>query len=198
MREKCQSPLNLLKVLSSSDWGASRKCLLKLYRALIRSKLDYGCIVYRNASDSLLKKLDPIHNQGLRLSLGAFKSSPVESLYVEAHELPLKERRQELIMKYGLRIKANPTNPAYNCVFDLQYIDKYNAPVRSARRGNTRPKLRAKSLAVDLSELLLKLMRNVVDVDVFLIYLLLIRVPLPKKFMMLLLRSLSSIIIIVI
>ena len=102
------------------------------------------------------------------------------------------------VMKYGLRIKANPTKPAYNCVFDLQYIDKYNARVRSARRGNTRPKLRAKSLAVDLSELLLKLMRNVVDVIVFLIYLLLIRVPLPKNFMMLLLRSLSSIIIIVI
>ena len=169
MREKCQSPLNLLKVLSSSDWGASRKCLLKLYRALIRSKLDYGCIVYRNASDSLLKKLDPIHNQGLRLSLGASKSSPIESLYVEAHELPLKERSQELVMKYGLRIKANPTNPAYNCVFDLQYIDKYNAPVRSARRGNTRPRRRARSLAVDLSELLeeaqidvSKIMRNVV------------------------------------
>ena len=72
-------------------------------------------------------------------------------------------------MKYGLRIKANPTNPAYNCVFDLQYIDKYNAPVRSARRGNTRPRRRARSLAVDLSELLeeaqidvSKIMRNVV------------------------------------
>ena len=154
LREKCQSSLNLLKVLSSSDWGASRKCLLKLYRALIRSKLDYGCIVYRNASDSLLKKLDPVHNLGLRLSLGAFKSSPVESLYVEANELPLKERRQEQVMKYGLRIKGNPSNPAYNSVFDLDFLDKYNAPVRSARRGNSRPRRRARSLAVDLAELL--------------------------------------------
>ena len=154
LREKCQSSLNLLKVLSHSDWGASRKCLLKLYRSLIRSKLDYGCIVYRNASDSLLKMLDPIHNQGLRLSLGAFKSSPVESLYVEANELPLRERRQELVMKYGLRIKGNPSNPAYNSVFNLGLVDKYNAPVRNPRRGNTRPRRRARSLAVDLAELL--------------------------------------------
>ena len=154
LREKCQSSLNLLKVLSHSDWGSSRKCLLKLYRALIRSKLDYGCIVYRNASASLLRLLDPIHNQGLRLSLGAFKSSPVESLYVEANELPLAERRQELVMKYGLRIRGNPSNPAYKSVFDLEFREKYNAPVRNARRGNTRPRRRARSLAVDLAELL--------------------------------------------
>ena len=30
--------------------------------------------------------LDPIHNQGLRLALGAFRTSPVASLYVEADE----------------------------------------------------------------------------------------------------------------
>ena len=113
-----------------------------------------GCIVYRNASDSLLKMLDPIHNQGLRLSLGAFKSSPVESLYVEANELPLRERRQELVMKYGLRIKGNPSNPAYNSVFNLGLLDKYYVPVRNPRRGNTRLRRRARSVAVDLAELL--------------------------------------------
>ena len=100
LRKKCQSPLNLLKVLSHTDWGASKKILLTLYRALIRSKLDYGSIVYRNASETDLKSLDVVHNQGIRLSLGAFKSSPVESMYVEAHELPLRERRLELVMKY--------------------------------------------------------------------------------------------------
>ena len=33
---------------------------------------------------SYLQMLDPIHNQGLRLALGAFRTSPVASLYVEA------------------------------------------------------------------------------------------------------------------
>ena len=88
LKKKCQSSLNIIKVLAHTDWGASTKTLLKLYRSLVRSKLDYGCVVYRNACDTDLKTLDVIHNQGLRLCLGAFKSSPVESLYVEAHELP--------------------------------------------------------------------------------------------------------------
>ena len=95
LKQKCQNSLNIIKILSHTDWGSGKKILLRLYRALVRSKLDYGCIIYRNASEKSLKCLDVIHNQGIRLSLGAFKSSPVESLYVEANELPLSERRIE-------------------------------------------------------------------------------------------------------
>ncbi|GFQ98277.1 uncharacterized protein TNCT_261311 [Trichonephila clavata] len=47
-----------------------------LYRALIRSKLDYGSVIYSSACKSLLKILDPVHHQGLRLCLGAFRTSP--------------------------------------------------------------------------------------------------------------------------
>ena len=72
--------LNLLKVLSHTSWGADGTTLLKLYRSLVRSKLDYGCIIYGSARKSYLQMLDPIHNQGLRLALGAFTTSPVASL----------------------------------------------------------------------------------------------------------------------
>ena len=73
----CQKSLNVLKVLSRTEWGADQATLLKLYRSLVRSKLDYGCIVYGSASKTALAKLDPVHNQGLRLSLGEFRSPPV-------------------------------------------------------------------------------------------------------------------------
>ena len=33
--------------------------------------------------------LDPIHNQGLRLALGAFRNSPAASLFIEADESSL-------------------------------------------------------------------------------------------------------------
>ena len=141
IKKKCQSSLNLLKVLSHTDWGSDTKTLLKLYRALVRSKLDYGSVVFRNAAAEDLKPLDVVHNQGIRLALGAFKSSPVESLYVEANEMPLNERRLELAMKYGLKIKGNPQNPAYNAVFNLHLKEKYDSP----RITN--------SLAVDLDNL---------------------------------------------
>ena len=46
LKSRCTKWLDLIKVLSNTTWGADRKVLLRLYRALIRSKLDYGCIVY--------------------------------------------------------------------------------------------------------------------------------------------------------
>ena len=52
VKAKCLKVLNLLKVLSHTSWGADRTTLLHLYRSLIRSKLDYGSIVY-----GLLEKL---------------------------------------------------------------------------------------------------------------------------------------------
>ena len=53
--------------------GGDRSVLLNLYRSLVRSRLDYGSIVYGSARKSCLKCLDTIHHQGLRLALGAFR-----------------------------------------------------------------------------------------------------------------------------
>ena len=80
LKSKCQKALNIHKVVSHYDWGADRKVLLRLYRALVRSKLDYGSFVYGSARASYIKILDPIHNQGLRICLGAFRTSPMESI----------------------------------------------------------------------------------------------------------------------
>ena len=46
--------MNLLRVVAHTDWGADRKVLLHLYRTIVRSKLDYGSIVYGSARESYL------------------------------------------------------------------------------------------------------------------------------------------------
>ena len=98
LKAKCLKAMNLLKVLSHTNWGADRTVLLQLYRSLIRSKLDYGSIVYGSAIKSYLLMLDTVHHQGLRLALGAFRTSPVESLYVEANEPSLYLRREKPLL----------------------------------------------------------------------------------------------------
>jgi len=55
-----------------TSWGADQQTLLHLYRSLIRSKLDYGSIVYDSARGSYLQMLDPIQNHALHLCLGAY------------------------------------------------------------------------------------------------------------------------------
>ena len=88
--------------------------------------------------------LDPIHNQGLRLALGAFRTSPVASLYVEADEPSLFSRREKLSLQYKIadepsllsqreklslqyviRLAANPSSPAHEVTFPPKYVDLY-------------------------------------------------------------------------
>ena len=120
LKSKCQKSTNLLKTLANTDWGGEKKSLLKIYRSHIRSKLDYGCLVYGSARTSYLKMLDPVQNQCLRLCLGAFRTTPCTSLQIEANESPLQNRRLKLSLQYALKLKSLPNNPAYLCVFHPQ------------------------------------------------------------------------------
>ena len=76
LKEKCVKALNLLRVVAHTSWGADQHTLLHLYRSLVRSKLDYGSVIYSYARESYLRILDPIQNHALRLCLGAFRASP--------------------------------------------------------------------------------------------------------------------------
>ena len=133
LKSRCTKSLDLIKVLSNTTWGADRKVLLRLYRVLIRSKLDYGCIVYGSARPSYIKRLDTVHNQGLRLCLGAFRTSPVQSLYVGGNEPPLDMRRTRLSLQYGVKLMSNEVNSAYSAVFQSDIVATYEAKERAIK-----------------------------------------------------------------
>ncbi|GFU18622.1 RNA-directed DNA polymerase from mobile element jockey [Trichonephila clavipes] len=59
LRKRCEKSLNLLKVLSNTSWGADRTSLLRVYQAIVLSRIDYGCVVYGSACNSTLKNLTP-------------------------------------------------------------------------------------------------------------------------------------------
>ena len=111
-KTRCLKALTLLKVTAARGLGADRDAKLMLYRALVRSKLDYGSIVYSSARPSYLKTLDTIQNQGLRIALNAYRTSPAASLRVEANERPIDLRHLQLAMMYFTKCHANDSNPA--------------------------------------------------------------------------------------
>ena len=65
--------------------------------------------------------LDPVQNHALRLCLGAFRTSPVSSLHVEANEMPMDLRRRKLAAQYCLKVSADASNPAVDCIFKKRF-----------------------------------------------------------------------------
>ena len=59
LNNKCLKALDIIKVVANQEWGggADESVLLNLYRSLIRSRLDYGCVVYGSARPSYLKNV---------------------------------------------------------------------------------------------------------------------------------------------
>ena len=83
--------------------------------------------------------LDPVHNQGLRLCFGAFRTSSVESLYIDAHKSSLGARHAKLSLQYVSKIKSLPKHiyiymkfearPNAICIFSLrirQFLTAFN------------------------------------------------------------------------
>lgn len=99
LKGECQKSLNLLKILANKNMGSDRKTLAKVYYTMTRSKLDYASIIYNSAKPNLLKKLNVIQNTAIRLYTGAYRTTPIVSLYAEAGEASLFERRKYLTIK---------------------------------------------------------------------------------------------------
>ncbi|KAI5753900.1 hypothetical protein M8J77_004220 [Diaphorina citri] len=108
---KSLKAINILKVLNNKTWGLSRACLLRLFYAFVRPIMDYGAVIYGSATQSSLSKLNTVYHTALRIISGAYRTSPIESLYAENGQPPLETRRKILLANYGTRVKCNPSNP---------------------------------------------------------------------------------------
>ena len=113
--------MQLHRIIARTNRRGSKETLLELYRSLIRSRFDYGCFIYGAARKTYMKELNTIHHRGLRLALGAYSTSPVESPYTEADEPLLTLRREKLVLQYSTKLKSCPFNPIYDCTFNLKY-----------------------------------------------------------------------------
>lgn len=113
-KTECLSRIKILKVLGNNTWGSEKKSLLTIYKSLILSVIDYGDTIYNSAKNNVLNTINPIHNQGIRLETRAFRTSPIDSILSNTGELPLELRRQNLILKYILRIKSLPNHISNN------------------------------------------------------------------------------------
>ncbi|GFY21428.1 RNA-directed DNA polymerase from mobile element jockey [Trichonephila clavipes] len=135
-------------VLSNTSWGANRTSLLRVYQAIVLSRIDYGCVVYGSACNSTLQKLDPVHHMALRICSGLFRTSPVQSLYVNCNQLPLDLRRRKLSLAYYFKILSMPSHPLQNVYMSTSMKRLYDARPSNIRPFMDRMKLHISELGL--------------------------------------------------
>ena len=134
LRNTCMKRLNIMKRIAYKDWGSNLESLLIFYKAYVRSKLDYGCILYNSASPSILKKLDVIQSTALRIATGALVSSPINSLHIETNILPLEYWRKLRMFSYYSKIHNSSIDHPVFQVFSSDYNKIHNFNWSSGRQ----------------------------------------------------------------
>lgn len=99
--EKCRL---IIRSLSNRKVGPHINTLVCLYKALVRSLLDYASPALLSAPKYVTKRMDVTQNKHLRFILQAFKSTTIEQLQLELGVEPLKYHRIYLATSYIAKI----------------------------------------------------------------------------------------------
>ena len=95
--------------MSRKTWGADRETLLYVYKAFIRSVIDYGSNVYGSVCDTHLQKLETIQNSALSIATGALRSTPVPALRAETSCCSIRRRISENTLSYFSKSRTLPS-----------------------------------------------------------------------------------------
>src|SRR6266487_5746908 len=93
-----------IKRLSNIERGLSFQAIRQLYIACIILIADYGVPIWWNNQKSLLEKFQRLQNAVLRTILGAFKTSLIKVMEIEAAVSSPRVRFEKICYNYVIRI----------------------------------------------------------------------------------------------
>jgi hypothetical protein len=115
----CDKLKNAFSIISKTSYAPSLKSLSTLFKSLVKSRIDYGLIIYGSASKSNLQKIDVAARSILMLILGSRPSAPIEEIYAETGTEPLSDWRGWLASKYLVNVNFNAKNQNYRPIRSL-------------------------------------------------------------------------------
>ncbi|CAL4061386.1 unnamed protein product [Meganyctiphanes norvegica] len=117
--EKCTKNNNILRAIAGTKFGADRDSILKINEALNKSRIAYGCPAFLSASKTQLNRLEVLQNTALRIAIGAWRSTRICNLQVEANVVPitLYIQQQSISLYYKMKAKG-PTHPVHTHIFN--------------------------------------------------------------------------------
>lgn len=128
VEKKCKARINLMRCVSGRNFGSSKKCLITLYKSLIRSVLDYGAPAFLSACKSAKDRMQRVQSAALRICCGAVQGTAISALQHECGEPPLHLHLLRQSLRYSVKVKAVDEHPASGVLEDdwMNHWGKYN------------------------------------------------------------------------
>lgn len=142
---ECLKRLKIIRWCGGVRYGGEQRTVIRLYNALVQSKLIYAYPAWSSISNSAKKKLFTIQTQGIRLATGAFRSSPTESVLIDAGELPLRLRMEMVLVCFAAKVKASPT-----IYLDPNIFAVKRGEIVASKRGISLPEVSTRNLSDEL------------------------------------------------
>lgn len=112
--KKAKGAFFRLQRLTNTERGLSAFAVRQLYLACINSVATYGAELYWRQQVWVEKSFQSLQNLGLRKILGAFRTSPIKPMEVEAALPPPQVMLNSMIRRYAFRIhKMSPEHPIH-------------------------------------------------------------------------------------
>ncbi|XP_071581953.1 uncharacterized protein [Temnothorax nylanderi] len=123
---------SILTVLSGFRWGCHPQLLLTLYRAVFRSAIEYGCVVFKfKGNKQLFLAIQRLQWKLLRCAMGYRMSTPINVILDETREPPLSYRFTYLIHNYLVKGLSCSFNPVIESLKNIQFSTTYSVIKRN-------------------------------------------------------------------
>ena len=146
---KATRKLAIMKKLAGTTWGANSDILKQVYTGAVRPVVEYASTIWDTASKTNKSKLDRVQNMGLRIILGAMRSTPIQQMEKTTDLQPLECRREYKAAIQGEKLKRLTSHPFHqklqhgtkNCLkrksfkHKLKDLQKENADLLEADPG---------------------------------------------------------------
>lgn len=105
-----------MKKLAGTSWGCNLGVLKQLYTGSVRPVMEYASPSWGTAAKARTNSLDKVQNMGLRIMLGALKTTPVKEMEKTTNVEPLERRRNLKVIIQTEKSKRLTTHPIHKVI----------------------------------------------------------------------------------
>ncbi len=132
--------LHSLFRLMNSEWELNVKLDKQLYLKCVTSISDYGAEIWWNNQKSYLVKFRKLQNAALRKILGAFRTSSIDAMQIEAEIPSMKIRLDQKCKNYAIQIvelsKKHSIRKRTSISYSSQYSIELNLDLNASKYLN--------------------------------------------------------------